>query len=130
MTTVFHPLVKRFLDGELRLADLPPALHAEAWWSAPARGRVFVRVVLFAAGARRVSVAGTFTQWDATAAPLALTGAAGVWTATVALPIGQHQYAFLVDGRRWVNDPAAPTVDDGFGRRNSVVAVGAGARAL
>ena len=30
MTTVFHPLVKRFLDGELRLADLPPELHAEA----------------------------------------------------------------------------------------------------
>ena len=215
MTTVFHPLVKRFLDGELRLADLPPELHAEAraaerllgavdraavtlpaalearvmaevrrratvsttprWWhgliasreirmryrlwtlgpalaaaaalvllltpsrspvgaatpvAATAPESVFVRFVLFAPGAHRVSVAGTFNQWDATAAPLALTGAAGVWTATVALPIGQHQYAFLVDGRRWVNDPAAPTVDDGFGRRNSVVAVGAGARAL
>src|SRR2546429_2952562 len=30
MTTAFHPLVKRFLDGELRLADLPTELHAEA----------------------------------------------------------------------------------------------------
>jgi len=28
-----------------------------------------------------------------------------------------------VDGARWVVDPAAPAVDDGFGRRNSVVAV-------
>ena len=79
----------------------------------------------------RVSVAGSFNQWDATAAPLAPSGAAGVWTATVAVPVGQHQYAFLVDGRRWVSDPGAPTVDDGFGRRNSVVSVAAaGARAL
>jgi hypothetical protein len=38
-----------------------------------------------------------------------------------------------VDGQRWETDPAAPTVDDGFGRRNSVVAVsaqGGGGRAL
>jgi hypothetical protein len=26
-----------------------------------------------------------------------------------------------VDGARWVPDPAAPAVDDGFGRRNSVL---------
>ena len=78
-----------------------------------------------------VTVAGSFNQWDPAAAPLAPSGAAGVWTATVAVPVGQHQYAFLVDGRRWVSDPGAPTVDDGFGRRNSVVSVAAaGARAL
>jgi len=211
MTTALHPLVKRFLDGELRLADLPTELHAEArlaerllgavdrapvtlpglesrvmaevrrrarvparrWWqrlgdpweirvrlrpwilapalaaaaalvlfltrSQPTAGpvavaapeSVFVRFVLYAPGAHRVSVAGSFNQWDATAAPLAPSGAAGVWTATVAVPVGQHQYAFLVDGRRWVSDPGAPTVDDGFGRRNSVVSVAAaGARAL
>jgi len=29
----------------------------------------------------------------------------------------------VVDGARWVSDPGAPAVDDGFGRRNSVVAV-------
>ena len=210
MTTAFHPLVKRFLDGELRLADLPTELHAEArlaerllgavdrapvtltglesrvmaevrrrataprrWWqrlgdpwevrvrlrpwilapalaaaaalvllitrsqpsvapvAAAAPESVFVRFVLYAPGAHRVTVAGSFNQWDATAAPLAPSGAAGVWTATVAVPVGQHQYAFLVDGRRWVSDPGAPTVDDGFGRRNSVVSVAAtGARAL
>src|SRR5437660_319363 len=48
-----------------------------------------------------------------------------------ALAVGQHQYAFVVDGQRWVADPGAPAVDDGFGRRNSVVAVTAHAgRAL
>jgi hypothetical protein len=95
------------------------------------RDSVYVRFVLFAPGARRVSVAGTFNEWDAGAAPLVHAGSGGVWTATLALPVGQHQYAFIVDGERWVADPAAPAVDDGFGKRNSVIAVTAqGARTL
>ncbi len=96
-----------------------------------ARDSVFVRFVLYAPGARRVAVAGTFNQWDRSAAPLVPAGTSGVWTTTLALPVGQHQYAFVVDDERWVVDPAAPAVDDGFGRRNSVVAVTAhGARVL
>ena len=92
---------------------------------------VFVRFVLYAPGAKGVTVAGTFNQWDQDAAPLAPAGRDGVWMTTVALPVGQHQYAFIVDGRRWVADPAAPAVDDGFGRRNSMVAVTSqGARTL
>jgi len=87
--------------------------------------------VLYAPTARRVAVAGTFNQWDQNASPLARVGAGGVWTITLALPQGHHQYAFVVDGARWVPDPAAPGVDDGFGRRNSMVAVTArGARLL
>ncbi|HTD70119.1 MAG TPA: isoamylase early set domain-containing protein [Gemmatimonadales bacterium] len=214
MTTGYHPLVKRLLDGELSLAELPPELRAEGeealrlvgaadrapvalspaleervmaavrhaasshaaspgnrawrWLNTPrdvelrlrvrpwtvwagalaaaaalalllgrpapqlvpgtqARGgmrdSVLVRFVLYAPGARRVAVAGTFNQWDRAAAPLVPAGRSGVWTTTLALPVGQHQYAFVVDGGRWVADPGAPAVDDGFGRRNSVVAV-------
>ena len=84
---------------------------------------VTVRFVLFAPQAKDVAVAGTFNQWDAGATPLVRAGAPGVWTATVNLPAGNHQYAFVVDGARWVPDPAAPTVDDGFGRRNSILAL-------
>jgi len=84
---------------------------------------VTVRFLLVAPDARSVSLAGTFNQWDASATPLVRTGAAGVWTATLTLPAGQHQYAFVVDGARWMPDPAAPAVDDGFGRRNSVLAL-------
>lgn len=92
---------------------------------------VYVRFVLYAPAAKRVTVAGTFNQWDLNAAPLVPAGTAGVWTTTLKLPVGQHQYAFVVDGRRWVVDPTAPAVNDGFGRRNSVVAVTAhGARTL
>ncbi|SRR5712691_298295 len=216
--TGYDPLVKRLLDGELALAELPPELQAEGaealrllavtdrlpvtlpaaldarvmeavraraaspsrrvlrWIAEPrelrlrvrpwvlgaglaaaalvlllrapgarvsvrepgataaraaAPERVFVRFELYAPAAKQVGLAGTFNQWDQAATPLVRAGKAGVWTVTLALPAGQHQYAFVVDGRRWVTDPAAPAVDDGFGRRNSVIAVGGtGARAL
>ena len=96
-----------------------------------ARDSVYVRFVLYAPTARRVAVAGTFNQWDQNASPLARVGGGGVWAITLALPQGHHQYAFVVDGGQWVPDPAAPGVDDGFGRRNSMVAVTArGARIL
>ena len=188
--TEFHSQVKRLLDGELTLADLPPELRAEGeealrllaavdrrpltlpaavderviaavrgraeapgfWrrlrlrpWTlvpafaagaalalllsrpipTPAAATVTVRFVLFAPEAEQVALAGTFNQWDPATTPLVRTATPGVWTATLTLPAGQHQYAFVVDGARWVPDPAAPAVDDGFGggRRNSVLAL-------
>ena len=67
---------------------------------------VTVRFVLTAPDAREVTVAGTFNQWDSPATPLVRTGSTGIWTATITLPAGQHQYAFVVDGQRWVASPA------------------------
>ena len=127
----------RYWDVRLRIRPwhLAPALAAAAalvlWLGtrapveAPRAGAavVTVRFVLLAPDAQRVSVAGTFNQWDPVAAPLSRSGTSGVWTATLTLPAGQHQYAFVVDGARWVPDPAAPAIDDGFGRRNSVLAL-------
>ena len=106
---------------------LAPALAAAAalvLWLRPASpppsaALVTVRFVLVAPEARQVSLAGTFNQWNPQATPLIRAG--NVWTATLTLPAGQHQYAFVVDGARWVPDPGAPAVDDGFGRRNSVL---------
>lgn len=94
----------------LRPASPPPS---------PSASLVTVRFVLVAPEAKRVSLAGTFNQWNPQATPLIRAG--NVWTATLTLPAGQHQYAFVVDGARWVPDPGAPAVDDGFGRRNSVL---------
>jgi hypothetical protein len=34
-----------------------------------------------------------------------------------------HDYAFIVDGERWIADPMAPAVADGFGGLNSRIAV-------
>jgi hypothetical protein len=90
----------------------------------PVADTVFVRFELAAPQARSVSVAGSFNGWQV--GTLAMTrNASGVWSATVALPVGEHRYEFVVDGTRWVPDPTAhDVVDDGFGGRNSVIVVG------
>jgi len=198
------PLLKRLLDGEIQLTDLPPELREEgaralriarranrepvsvspqveqtvmaavrqraiarrrSWWRwlftphdvhfrlrpwvlGPALAAVAlaailvgripspqpaasaqVRLVFYAPSAHAVSVAGSFNDWNSVAAPLARVDG-GVWTITLALPAGQHQYAFVVDGQRWEADPSAPAVEDGFGRRNSVLDVGLSGRVL
>jgi len=85
---------------------------------------VYVHFALTSPSAHNVSVAGSFNSWD-TAALILHQDANGVWEATVPLPVGEHRYSFVVDGQRWVPDPAAQAqVDDGFGGTNSVIVVG------
>lgn len=75
--------------------------------------------------ARRVSVVGDFTGWDATKAVMTRDAGSGLWTATLSLPAGRHVYAFLVDDSVWVRDPRAPAAPDAdFGRPGSVLLVG------
>jgi hypothetical protein len=62
-------------------------------------------------------LAGTFTNWQPQFELLQT--APGSWTVTLALPAGVHDYAFVVDGQRWMPDPFAPSVNDGFGGLNS-----------
>src|SRR2546430_1608341 len=60
-----------------------------------ARDSVFVRFVLYAPGARRVAVAGTFNQWDRSAAPPPPAWASGGWGTSPALPPRQHPHVLL-----------------------------------
>jgi hypothetical protein len=83
--------------------------------------QVFTQFVLSAPDAKRVAVAGDFSSWQAV--NVMTRSEAGVWTVVVPLDPGVHDYAFVVDGERWVPDPAAPAVKDGFGGVNSRVAV-------
>lgn len=94
---------------------LRPAMVAEG------SSRVFTQFVLEAPGARHVAVAGDFSGWQPVH-QMTQSGA-GVWTVVVSLDPGVHAYAFVVDGERWVPDPAAPAVNDGFGGVNSRVTV-------
>jgi 1,4-alpha-glucan branching enzyme len=83
-----------------------------------------VRFALSAPGAKGVSVAGSFNGWDAGANLLDDGDGDGVWTVTIPLPAGRHEYLFVVDGTRWMLDPSAPRAADGFGGVNSAVTVG------
>ncbi len=110
-----------------RVAGAPPAAAAAsaAPVAAPAGASVvYVQFTLTAPGARSVEVAGDFNGWQPARAALRDPEGDGVWSAMIALPAGVHKYMFVVDGRRWVSDPHAHHfVDDGFGMRNSLIAV-------
>lgn len=81
-----------------------------------------VKFVLVAPQASEVTVVGDFNNWNPSAHPMARTG--GTWTVTVPLEAGRHEYSFVVDGKHWMPDPAAPLApDDGFGVANSVLLV-------
>jgi len=82
-----------------------------------------VTFVLVAPGAQRVAVAGDFNDW-ATSRLQLQRGDGGVWTATVPLAPGRYAYSFVVDGDRWVADPAMPAAPDDFGTPSSILTVG------
>jgi hypothetical protein len=82
-----------------------------------------VRFVVAAPGARTVTLVGSFNDWDPAATPLRAEASGGVWVVEVPLEPGRHEYAFVVDGERWLADPAAPTAGGDFGTPNSVVTV-------
>lgn len=82
---------------------------------------VFVHFRIDAPDASEVWLAGDFTDWQPTYT--LHESAAGVWSAIVPLEPGVHHYAFFIDGDRWVPDPYAAQVDDGFGGVNSRLAV-------
>lgn len=82
---------------------------------------LYVRFELESTGASSVALAGTFSDWKPRY-ELAET-APGRWTTLVPLRPGVHEYAFVVDGERWVADPGAPRVRDGFGGVNSQISL-------
>ena len=83
--------------------------------------QVLTQFLLNAPDAQQVSLAGDFTDWQP--AHTLTRSEPGVWTVVVPLDPGIHNYSFIVDGERWVADPNAPAVDDGFGGLNSRLAV-------
>lgn len=83
-----------------------------------------VTFVLVAPQASEVTVVGNFNDWNPAAHPLQRTATGGTWSVTVPLEAGRHEYSFVVDGKHWMPDPAAPLApEDGFGVANSVLLV-------
>lgn len=119
--------------GTIRPGSAGPASGAVASGPDPAGGsavadaatarqpRLYVRFELNASEASSVRLAGSFTGWEPEY-ELAETRP-GHWSALVPLRPGVHDYAFVVDDDRWVADPDAIHVDDGFGGVNSRIAL-------
>ena len=74
--------------------------------------------------ASRVNIVGDFNNWSIIADPMYDREGDGGWTIRLPLGPGRYEYKFLIDGTKWVPDPAnADTSDDGFGGLNSIVIV-------
>jgi len=78
--------------------------------------------VMPAPGAQTVAVVGSFNNWK----PILLTDEDkdGIWLTNLSLPPGRYEYAFVVDGRWWGQDPLADEYVRSFGGYNSVRYVG------
>ena len=72
--------------------------------------------------AAEVFVAGTFNDWNLSAAPLTKSGD-GLWSRRLLLEPGEYEYRFIVDGH-WQDDPAAErSAANPFGGSNSILVV-------
>ena len=80
-----------------------------------------VRFVFADSSARSVSLVGDFNEWARGRTPLHATARAGVWSVSIPLTPGRHEYAFIVNGHRWVADPLSPGNRDEFGTESSVL---------
>jgi hypothetical protein len=116
MTFAFRPAYTLFAAAAVLLFTV---VLSNQWADRPQDGseKVYVQFRLQSSDAREVRLAGSFTHWQPQyqlheTAP-------GLWTVTLPLAPGVHDYAFIIDGQRWVTDPFAAAVQDGFGGSNS-----------
>lgn len=89
-----------------------------------ADGSQEVLFVLPAMNAENVAVVGNFNAWEGT--DLSDPDGDGIWTATVPLSPGRYEYAFIIDGRWWGQDPLADEYIKSFGEYSSVRYIGRG----
>lgn len=83
-----------------------------------------VRFVFVDPRASTVEIVGDFNAWTKGVTSLERGAAPGVWTASIALTAGRHEYAFIINGSRWIADPLAPKSSDDFGVESAVIHVG------
>ena len=115
-------LVGFFVANQFGLDDGTPGIRLTP--SRAADGSHEVLFVLPALDATDVSVVGNFNSWEPTA--LSDDDNDGIWMASIPLPPGRYEYAFVIDGRWWGQDPLADEYVQSFGEYSSVRYVGGG----
>lgn len=83
-----------------------------------------VLFILPAPNARVVSLVGSFSEWEPV--PLTDNDGDGIWTAQIPLSPGRYEYAFIIDGRWFGQDPSADDYVKSFGEYSSVRYIGGG----
>ena len=68
---------------------------------------------------KEVFLSGTFNNWQLI--PMSDTSSSSFVT-IIELPLGTHEYKFVVDGE-WTYDPTQPSTEDGIGGKNNSITV-------
>ena len=102
--------------GEAPKLSLQPVLLAD--------GTQEVLFVLPALDAKNVAVVGNFNAWEGTG--LSDPDGDGIWTTSIPLSPGRYEYAFIIDGRWWGQDPLADEYIQSFGEYSSIRYIGRG----
>jgi hypothetical protein len=111
--------------AEERLArggDDPSSIPVTNVASDPENALQYHQFLIVAPEAKSIVVEGGFNDWVGSRTQMTRSSD-GVWTASVLLRPGQHQYQFVIDDTLRVPDPRAPSVPDGLGGQNSVVTI-------
>lgn len=81
-----------------------------------------VELKLHAPQAKKVSLAGSFNNWDPSSLS-AKKDPKGTWAVKASFMPGKYEYKFVVDGS-WINDPnCRETVPNNLGTANSVLVI-------
>ena len=82
------------------------------------RGRMYKKRPLLRRP-KEVFLSGTFNNWQLI--PMSDTSSS-CFVTIIELPLGKHEYKFVVDGE-WTYDPTQPTTEDGIGGKNNSISV-------
>jgi hypothetical protein len=82
------------------------------------------QLTILVPSATTVAVVGDFNDWDASRGVMQRLTADGLWSVTVPLHVGRHEYQFVVDDTLRIPDPTMPQAKSDFGASNSVITVG------
>ncbi|MFC1825623.1 glycogen-binding domain-containing protein [Thermodesulfobacteriota bacterium] len=106
---------------------LRDSMDKKVSWVAPGSQQGSFKTVIFTLDlphASRVEVIGSFNRWTPGVFNMHWDEHQKVWSLALQLEGGKHEYAFLVDGKRVLQDPKALLhQEDGFGNKNSVLII-------
>ncbi len=67
-----------------------------------------------------VALVGTFNNWNKEANPMKVGPDGSTYTLSIPLKPGRYLYKFVLNGEKWIIDPAASSEPDGNGNVNSI----------
>ncbi len=128
LPTIKLSVRKRMLFSKIRpLAAITAAVAAAVviLFFLPASQEVFLaphRFVIYRPDVTKAEITGTFTDWNKIS--MNRIGTSGYWDITVHVPLGEHRFTYILDGKQSFADPTIPAREqDDFGGVNSIISV-------